>query len=199
MAAALAIQKPPQGNFSPRRHRARRNRCASRYRLKRNSPYRLRRTSGAPVFANGAVTGAFSYAFGELARRGAGGLNADAYATTNGTWDFETIETEYFGPYDELPSQLQVSVQLHEIQHVQDLTPFAHWGPLASIRASFAFGNGSPAVGFATLEVRGYEAGLNYLHNNVPLSGSAYLPQYESFRAAAERRLVNFQRGALPQ
>jgi len=30
--------------------------------------YRLRPASGAPVFANGAVTGAMSYAFGELAR-----------------------------------------------------------------------------------------------------------------------------------
>jgi len=65
MATARTPEKPPQGQKMPWAGLRPENRPLSRGMHKEKCRHRLRPASGAPVFANGAVTGAFSRAFND--------------------------------------------------------------------------------------------------------------------------------------
>ena len=73
MCSAVVIEKPPQGHFLRPAGTRRRNPAASARRVRENRLAVRRRTSVSPVFANGAVTGAFAYAVSSARRGGIGG------------------------------------------------------------------------------------------------------------------------------
>ena len=72
MVTPLPARKPPQEIFSRRGPARRRNVAATARRVRENRLALRRRTSVSPVFANGAVTGAFSYALSSVGSRSGG-------------------------------------------------------------------------------------------------------------------------------
>jgi len=73
MVTASVTQKPPLGQKMPWPPSRPENRPLSRRMQREKCRPLVRLASGAPVFANGAVTAAMSFSFGQLAQRGATG------------------------------------------------------------------------------------------------------------------------------
>jgi len=83
MATARAAQKPPQGQKMPPAGLCLKKQPLSTRTHKEKCRHRLRPASGAPVFANGAVTSAMAFAFNQVGSSGSEDNNPDFSKMSN--------------------------------------------------------------------------------------------------------------------
>jgi hypothetical protein len=168
-------------------------RSATAWRVRENVLCGYDGASVSPDFANGAITGAFSYAAGSIASTqtdnteeglasGASDCGSDAYACTRVNPDTDKAEIEYTDLYNKLDPIEQAGVTAHEDVHVIQIDNFINNNVTFLDRLQNFF---DPSfipnevyswvdMNRAALEMPAYNAQLTYLNTHIQDYGGVY-------------------------